>query len=273
MVKFSKFLGILSEPIEKFYKLGNVTGLSPSYIIREAVDINNPEAKVFVRSLEWDSIEAKPEEYLNVLKNLKNIDHQNISGIIHFYSDLQFLYIVTENTNGLYLQEYIEANTWSEELVVIIIHQILDAVRYLHNYGFLNNNITPKSIKIDPETLEIKLENFDLPYKFEGPASKFIDYKSGSRVTLKSLKDDLRSICLILSKISTKKDEITKDFMKKCWLKDKDQRITIDQALKHNVFNFRSTEKSIYKNGETRIWSLSSIHDSINSSISEFFVF
>jgi len=97
---------------------------------------------------------------------------------------------------------------------VVIIHQILTAVQYLHSKGFEKNNISMNNIKIDPETLDIKIENFDFPNFFEGADSKFIDYRGNSNVSLKSLRDDIYDIGCILSKIRKTKDEFTLDFIK-----------------------------------------------------------
>ncbi|CAI2374013.1 unnamed protein product [Moneuplotes crassus] len=266
-------LNVRREPITKFYKVGKIVGLSFSTIIREGFDLRNFERKVSIRTLEWESINSNPEDYMDVLRKQKKIDHPNICGVEEYFSDKDFLYVITENPDGIYLKDFIASNALSDECVVVIVHQIFEAVKYLHSCGFYKSNITINSIKIDPDSLQIKLENFDLPYQFNGLKSKFIDYNSNSRITRKAILDDLHSIGVITSEISSHKDEITLDFIQKCCGESKGSRVTLEEALSHGFFYFRSSKTPIYDDSTRLICSLSSVHDSGYSEESSLYLF
>ncbi|CAI2374254.1 unnamed protein product [Moneuplotes crassus] len=259
---FAERFNIRRDPINKSYKLGKIIGLSFSTIIREGFDLSNTDRKVFIRSLEWESINSEAEDYMDVLRRQQKIDHPNICGVEEYFRDEDYLYIVTEFSEGIYLKDFIFENKCSDECATMIIHQLLDCVKYLNSLGFYKNNISVNNIKIDPDSLEIKLENFDLPYQFKGLKSKFIDYSSNSRVTRQSIKDDLHSIGVVTSKICSQKDEITLDFINKCCGDSKGPRLSVEKAFDHGFFYFRSYQKSIYDDSTKVICSLSSVHDS-----------
>lgn len=191
---------------------------------------------VFIRCLEWKQVVSKETEFIEILGKLQKVDHPNISAVVKIFSDDQFLYVVTDNSEGVYLKDYVKENTLNQECAVVVIHQILTAIDYLHSKGFSKNNITTSNVKIDPETLDIKIENFDLPYFFEGSDSKFIDYKGHSSTSFNQIKNDLYDIGKILSKIRRTKDVITQDFIKMCMSDDNNN---IKKAFSHDFFRFR----------------------------------
>lgn len=90
---------------------------------------------------------TQSESIMNEIKVLAELDHPNIVKIFEYYESENSLYLITELLTGGELFEKISENTsFSEKSAKIIIKQILSAVAYLHQKGFIHRDLKPENI-------------------------------------------------------------------------------------------------------------------------------
>ena len=95
--------------------------------------------------------------------------HQNLCKLYDIFQDEKYLYIITEKCTGDNILQYLRAldihNPYKEEEKICeIIHQLLMAIYYLHNFGIVHRNIKPDSILMFRRGINssIKLIDFNL---------------------------------------------------------------------------------------------------------------
>jgi serine/threonine protein kinase len=110
----------------------------------------------------------------NNIKQLLELDHINLVKIYEIIEDSDYLYIVTEYSNGEDLMTFLlKKKTISENLVKLIIKQLLQAINYLHTLKIpiIHKDIRPESIFIHEEVenlndITIKLGDFVTSFFF-----------------------------------------------------------------------------------------------------------
>ena len=224
------------------------------------------------------------EKLRKEIKILKNLDHPNILKIYEVIYDTENFYIVSDLCTGKELFEHIEKKgIISEEFAARIMKELLSAITYLHNNGIAHLNIKPESLRFESELKEgmIKITNFANadsisdyePFKdFVGTpeyvAPEMIDGLYNNSVDVWACGITLFMILVgqapftgknkqaILKAIKENplefKDEIwkevsveAKDLITKMLNKDLSQRITAQDALNHEWFKAKLTEKKI----------------------------
>ena len=99
---------------------------------------------------------------LEEIELLKTLDHPNIGQVVEMYEDKKKMYFVNEMMQGGTVYERVTRDhTFNEIKAANVIRQLLSALNYLHNNGFVHGDIKPQNIHF--KTLEdnmIKLIDF-----------------------------------------------------------------------------------------------------------------
>jgi hypothetical protein len=116
--------------------------------------------------------------------NLSKLDHPNIVKVHQVFEDNQTAYMAMEHIDGPDLLETLEgtAPRLPREALIAALHQLLDALGYVHAQGFLHRDISPDNILIDRTTGRPVLIDF-------GAAKKEVTRKSRAVSGLRVVKD------------------------------------------------------------------------------------
>jgi serine/threonine protein kinase len=145
-------------------------------IIYKALDVNNNK---YVSMKKINISSSVDELYiyllLNEIKFLKSISGTN-SYILKYHdsfistfnnqsdkSDKLCVILVTEFVEGIDFLTYLENLTQSLDVksILTIIKQLFIGINYIHSMGYAHRDIKPDNIMINPETLDIKIIDFE----------------------------------------------------------------------------------------------------------------
>lgn len=101
---------------------------------------------------------------------MKEMDHPNILQFYDIYEDKTECFLVVELVNGGELYDKIARDTKVPELAAIqIVKQLLEAVKYMHDHGFVHRDIKPENIlfQISDNVSVLKLADLGLSRKIE----------------------------------------------------------------------------------------------------------
>jgi len=269
-------------PIANHYTLEpNPIGIGSTCIVKLGIHKVTGQARA-IRILKKSQV--NDEKLRKEIKILKHLDHPNILQIYEVIYDAENFYVVSELCTGKELFEHIEKKgIISEDFAARIMKELLSAITYIHNSGVAHLNIKPASLRFENEMkgAMIKITNFTNadsisdyePFKeFVGTpeyvAPEMIDglYNNSvdvwaCGVTLYMMlagqgpfsgKNKQEVFKAIKEKPLEFKEEIwgqvsseAKDLLTKMLDKDLGQRITAENALKHEWFKVKLTEKKI----------------------------
>ena len=123
---------------------------------------------------------------------LQEINHQNVINLVDFFEDEDYIHLVTELCYGGELFNRIVKKTsspthldsdvscFSEDVAARIIHQILDAVAYMHDRNIVHRDIKPENILFESsdDDSPVKIIDFGLSRKhfdsFEPPMTSVV---------------------------------------------------------------------------------------------------
>jgi len=123
---------------------------------------------------------------------LQEINHQNVIKLVDFFEDEDYIHLVTELCHGGELFTRIvekssgpthhdsDVSCFSEHTAARIIHQILDAVAYMHDRNIVHRDIKPENILFESsdDYSPIKIIDFGLSRKhfdtFEPPMTSVV---------------------------------------------------------------------------------------------------
>lgn len=118
---------------------------------------------------------------LNEAKVLSSLNHPNISKLLDFGIDSDFLFIVNEITEGINLSTWAEIkHDWRE--AVNIVYQVADAMAYAHEKGVIHRDLKPDNIVLNDNGQPI-LHDFSLVRIIEDEETKDL---TGTHVGLSS---------------------------------------------------------------------------------------
>ncbi|CAH1405865.1 unnamed protein product [Nezara viridula] len=114
------------------------------------------------------------------LEALKDISHHHICKLYQVIETKEHFFIVMEYCSGGELFDHIvEKNKLSEFEARLFFRQILSAVAYLHNVGYVHRDLKPENILLDRD-LNLKLIDFGLCAKPVGGMSSHLQTSCGS---------------------------------------------------------------------------------------------
>ena len=131
--------------------------------------------KYAVKSILRDKLDKDPEEREMLeqeLHILMEVDHPNIVKFYESYCDSKYYRIVMEYCEGGDLFDHLKERTrFSEKEGVIIVQQLLSAIKYLHDLNIAHRDLKPENvIFVGGNEGNVKLIDFGLSkiQAFEG---------------------------------------------------------------------------------------------------------
>ncbi|XP_046556056.1 obscurin-like [Haliotis rubra] len=111
---------------------------------------------------------------------LKGIQHNHVGQLLEGFQTSTDFYLVLEKMTGDNIARYLGyRRRYSEDAVVCVLRQVIDALQFLHRHGYAHLNLQPGSIIMaNRQSLNIKLVDFSLVRKIspEGEAVPRMGY-------------------------------------------------------------------------------------------------
>lgn len=106
---------------------------------------------------------ANRRQYINEVKALKHLDHPKIIKMYGYFEDKDYCYILLEYIKGKDLYDFAtqDTNKLSENNVKYIIRQVIEAMIYCHQEGFIHHDLKLENILIDND-FNVKIIDFGL---------------------------------------------------------------------------------------------------------------
>jgi len=108
-------------------------------------------------------------------ERLGSTEHQNIIRYDTIFDDEQNVYLVSEYISDFNLMtfNYVYRKTLNEPKIKFIIRQIADGLAYCHKRMVAHRDIKLENVCIVPDTLKIKIIDFDLSLTFNKPGERY----------------------------------------------------------------------------------------------------
>ncbi len=168
----SQAIGFLN--LNEKYELGDTLGKGKFGLVKKVINKLTKE-ELAVKIIAKESLTTNPEKELikQEIEILKICQHPNIIKIYDVFENHDYFYIFLELCEGRDLFSWLEKRKFkiTELQAFYIIHQILTAVCYLHEYGIVHRDLKPENILVcnnNNELPNIKLTDFGLS-KIIGP--------------------------------------------------------------------------------------------------------
>jgi len=157
----------VTELIENHYKIENTT-LGQGYfaIVRLGKDLKTGE-NVAIKMIDKEKVE-KEKTLVNEIEILGSISHPNIVNMLAMFETNETLFIVMELMNGgeLY-DEIIRCDVFTETQASFIMHQLFEALVYLHSKGVVHRDLKLENLLLKQKgSLEVKVADFGLSKLF-----------------------------------------------------------------------------------------------------------
>ncbi|CAL8353683.1 calcium/calmodulin-dependent protein kinase type 1 [Gadus morhua] len=128
---------------------------------------------VAIKCIPKKALEGKENNIENEIAVLHRIQHTNIVSLEDIYESTSHLYLVMQLVSGGELfDRIVEKGFYTERDASQLIHQILDAVKYLHDMGIVHRDLKPENLlyySMDEDS-KIMISDFGLS-KIEGSGS------------------------------------------------------------------------------------------------------
>lgn len=210
------------------------------------------------------------------IQALEYLDHPNIVRLEGWFEDEEKIYLVLEYKKGKDLNYFFRNYFPCHKDAVIIIRQLIEAVRYCHDMGVIHRDIKMDNLLID-KTLECKLTDFGLCTVRENENEVYYSQVGTVRYTAPEMLNrkgydesvDVWGVGIVIFvmlsdkfpfeshlKGDKKKDDIfrkiryeevewerfnfdsqTQDLLSKILIKNPNERLTLDEILEHPWFN------------------------------------
>lgn len=155
-------LKILYEPLCTFYSLDKVVMPTNFGAVSKAYCKKDLDSEVMVKVINLENVNAHIFLVVQGLYQLCRLNHKNICDIKSVLVDDQKLYLVMDFDGYVTLSDFILDNEKIEEdQAIIITQQLLEIVQFLNATDVCYRDLRPENILINPDTLEIKLPNFE----------------------------------------------------------------------------------------------------------------
>ncbi|KAG2455331.1 KCC1B kinase, partial [Polypterus senegalus] len=123
------------------------------------------QRSVAVKCINKNVLKGKEAMLENEIAVLRKIKHKNIVALEDIYETRSQLYLVmTLVTGGELLDRILERGVYTEKDASQVIHQVLDAVNYLHELGIVHRDLKPENLLYDTpfEDAKIVIGDFGL---------------------------------------------------------------------------------------------------------------
>ena len=133
--------------------------------------------KVAIKIINKSSIKTQEDNQLvrSEIDIMKLCHHPNIIKLLDHFENSEYIFIVMEYIEGGTLNQFLKKKNFnfSERQIALIITQIANGLKYLHNYGIIHRDLKPDNIMLTEQSEKgiIKIMDFGL--------SKIAGYKEG----------------------------------------------------------------------------------------------
>jgi len=158
----------------KYHVNRRVLGTGHNGSVRECIDRFTGQ-KCAIKTIRKRSPAVKPGSLAREIMLLQEMNHPSIVELIDVYEDTEYVHIITDLCEGGELFNKIVKKTanddgspcFPEEEAAKILHQILIAVKYMHQCGIVHRDIKPENILFETteEDSPIKIIDFGLARK------------------------------------------------------------------------------------------------------------
>ena len=141
--------------IEKFH-------VDSHYYIYRAIR-QSDEIQVLIKTIHPDLSHLKSVTWLK--NEYQVLQKLNLSGVVTPYSLEKYndnLALILEDFTGEFLDQFLEINKPLQNDFLTIAIQLVSIIQELHQNQIIHQNLQPSSILVNPETLEVKITNFDI---------------------------------------------------------------------------------------------------------------
>ena len=168
------FLPFTSENIEEYYSFGDKIGLGTFSVVNSGWRRDFPNQKVAIKTIDMSLLKPKEKELIQEESMIiTKLNHPNIIKYIARYEDFKKAFYVFELVEGGDLLDYvIGREKLSEDHARLIMSQLFNVVKYLHNNFIMHRDLKPENImvKLDPlsgDVINIKLIDFGFATFFD----------------------------------------------------------------------------------------------------------
>mmetsp|Transcript_25956 Transcript_25956/g.28860 ORF Transcript_25956/g.28860 Transcript_25956/m.28860 type:complete len:354 (-) Transcript_25956:1066-2127(-) len=281
--KMLAFMSAIDYPIEQDYDIGPEIGRGGFSTVRKATNKKTKQdfaVKVIDKQAIVDDIKLLKRE----VDIMKRVEHKNILKLHEIYESDTTVYIVMELIDGDELfDRIVDRGYYSEKNAVVIIKQLLEAVKYLHDNGIAHRDLKPENLLCSGsgDTEVVKLADFGLSKIFDeedlrtscgtpgyvAPEvitsdgyTKQVDLWGIGIITYVLLagyppfyaEDDVQLFDKIIAVDFDYDDECwqeiseaAKDFISKLLVRDPSDRMTAEQAMKHGWLTADVSDKPL----------------------------
>lgn len=128
------------------YTFGKTLGAGSFGIVRYARD-NKTNEEVAVKIILKKALKGNEEMVLDELKMLQELEHPHIVGFRNWFESKDKFYIVTQlATGGELFDRIVEQGRFTEHDASLVVVQMLEAVKYLHDKSIVHRDLKPENI-------------------------------------------------------------------------------------------------------------------------------
>mmetsp|Transcript_22100 Transcript_22100/g.37902 ORF Transcript_22100/g.37902 Transcript_22100/m.37902 type:complete len:398 (-) Transcript_22100:164-1357(-) len=163
----------------KYHVDRRVLGTGHNGSVRECIDRFTGQ-RCAIKTIRKRSPAVKPGSLEREIMLLQEMNHPSIVGLIDVFEDDEYVHIITDLCEGGELFDKIVEKTanahgdnvsapcFPEEEAAKILHQILSAVKYMHQCGIVHRDIKPENILFETtaEDSPIKIIDFGLARRY-----------------------------------------------------------------------------------------------------------
>ncbi|XP_071961546.1 calcium/calmodulin-dependent protein kinase type 1D-like [Antedon mediterranea] len=152
------------EKITEKYELKHVLGTGAFSEVVLAVDKVTGEM-VAVKCIDKKGIKGKEDALLNEVEILKKITHPHIVQLKELFESKSSVYLVIQLvTGGELFDRIIERGSYTEKDASFAIHQILEAIKFVHDLGIVHRDLKPENLLYysPDEDAKIMISDFGL---------------------------------------------------------------------------------------------------------------
>ncbi|KAF1992632.1 calmodulin dependent protein kinase [Aulographum hederae CBS 113979] len=126
------------------YRFGKTLGAGTYGIVREA---DCPEGKVAVKIILKKNVKGNEQMVYDEMELLQRMKHPHVVKFYEWFESKDKYYIVTElATGGELFDRICERGKFTEKDAAETIHQVLDAVNYLHKNNVVHRDLKPENL-------------------------------------------------------------------------------------------------------------------------------